>query len=106
VNHPTSITSTLARADPDGMIRLVVSARNPGVANWIETTGRRRGILQFRWQRTDRALGPDDGPRAEVVSFDQVAASLPFYADNRIDEAGWRERIASRQRAFAERMLG
>ncbi|WP_168701306.1 hypothetical protein [Gordonia paraffinivorans] len=106
VNHQTSLNSAQAQVDPDGVIRMVVSHRDPGVANWIETTGRRKGILQFRWQRVDSPIGPELGPTAVVVPVDEVAAHLPYYEQNKIDEAGWRQRIAARQRAFAERMLG
>jgi hypothetical protein len=105
VNHQTSLNSTQAQVDPDGMIRLVISARNPGIANWVETTGRRRGIMQFRWQRTHRPIMPAEGPTIALVPIDEVAAQLPFHDTNRIDEAGWRARIAQRQRGFAERML-
>ncbi|MFI5781604.1 hypothetical protein [Nocardia sp. NPDC051570] len=105
VNHQTSLNSVQAQSDPDGVIRMVVSARDPGIANWVETTGRRCGILQFRWQRTDRAITPADGPTVALVPVDDVAAHLPYYDSNRIDENGWRARIAERQRAFAGRML-
>lgn len=106
VNHQTSLNSAQAQVDPDGMIRMVISADDPGVANWVETTGRRRGILQFRWQRTDAPITPEQGPTAVVVDAADVPAHLPFYDQNRIDSAGWAERIAVRQRAFARRMLG
>ncbi|GAB18913.1 hypothetical protein GOEFS_069_00390 [Gordonia effusa NBRC 100432] len=106
VNHQTSLNSAQAQVDPDGMIRLVVANENPGVANWVETTGRRSGILQFRWQRTDEAIGPELGPTAQVIDIGDVEAHLPYYGENKIDAAGWRNRIAVRQRAFAQRMLG
>lgn len=106
VNHQTSLNSAQAQTDPDGMIRMVISARDPHVANWVETTGRRRGILQFRWQRTDAPIGPELGPVAEVVDFDDVPSKLPYYQQNVIDEQGWAARIAARQRAFGRRMLG
>ncbi|WP_024803713.1 hypothetical protein [Nocardia sp. BMG51109] len=106
VNHQTSLNSAQAQVDPDGMIRMVVSARNPGIANWIETTGCSQGILQFRWQRADRAVTAADGPAIERVPFGKVRELLPHYGHNAVDEAGWRERIAARQRGFAERMLG
>ncbi|MGB3303675.1 MAG: hypothetical protein WBA38_05410 [Gordonia sp. (in: high G+C Gram-positive bacteria)] len=106
VNHQTSLNSAQAQVDPDGMIRMVISENNPGIANWIETTGRRRGILQFRWQRIDNPVTPELGPSAVVVDDADVAAHLPYFADNQIDDPGWSERIAVRQRAFARRMLG
>ncbi|MEE3849556.1 hypothetical protein VZC37_04390 [Gordonia sp. LSe1-13] len=105
VNHQTSLNSAQAQVDPDGMIRMVVSRRNPGVANWIETTGRTTGIMQFRWQRTDEAIAPDQGPSAQVIDIGDVAQHLPYLSDNAVDEVGWSARIAARQRAFAERML-
>ncbi|NKY49785.1 hypothetical protein [Nocardia vermiculata] len=105
-NHQTSLNSTQAQVDPDGIIRMVVSARNPGITNWIETTGRRYGIVQFRWQRVAREMTPEDGPTCAVVPIDEVAQHLPYHETNRIDADGWRARIADRQRGFAERMLG
>ncbi|MGW0039896.1 hypothetical protein [Gordonia sp. NPDC003376] len=106
VHHQTSLNSAQAQVDPDGMIRMVVSHRDPGIVNWIETTGRHTGILQFRWQRTAAPLGPESGPSAQVVGIGDVAAYLPYHRHNRIDAAGWAERIALRQRSFAARMLG
>jgi hypothetical protein len=106
VNHQTSLNTAQAQVDPDGMIRLVVSKQNPGIANWIETTGKQRGIAQFRWQRVSRTLTESDGPSVEIIDVGDVAAHLPYHDTNTIDEAGWRERIALRQRGFAQRMLG
>jgi hypothetical protein len=106
INHQTSLTADQARADPDGMLRFVISERDPGVANWLELTGRRRGYAQIRWQQLRRDLTADDGPRVEVVPFDQVGAVLPYYDQARVSAGGWRARIAARQAAVAERMLG
>ena len=58
VNHQTSLTADQARTDPDGRLRFVISERDPGVANWLECTGHRRGYVQIRWQRLSRDLGP------------------------------------------------
>ena len=106
VNHQTSLNAAQAQADPDGKIRIVVADRNPGVTNWVETLGHRRGFLQFRWQRVSRELTEADGPTAEVVDFDGIAAALPYYEGNKITEQDWRVRIAERQHAIASRMLG
>ena len=105
-HHQTSLNSVQAQVDPDGVIRMVIAHEHPGVANWIETTGRRRGIMQFRWQRVDEVLGEALAPSISVIDAGDVAAHLPFYDHNRIDPAGWAERIAARQRGFASRMLG
>ncbi|WP_072807102.1 hypothetical protein [Rhodococcoides yunnanense] len=106
INHQTSLTSEQAQTDPDGNIRLVISERNPGVANWIETLGHARGYAQFRWQRVSREMTADDGPTAEVVDFDEVSAYLPYHEHNKISADDFARRITARRTAVATRMLG
>ncbi|BAD57304.1 hypothetical protein [Nocardia farcinica] len=106
INHQTSLNADQARVDPDGMIRLVVAERDPGLVNWIERTGHARGYLQFRWQRLSRELKPEDGPTVEIVPMDELPARLPYYEDARVTPEEWKARIAARQVAVAERMLG
>jgi hypothetical protein len=106
INHQTSLTAHQARHDSDGKIRMVVSERNPGLANWLELTGHRRGYLQFRWQRTSREFTAADGPTCEVVDFDELPKRLEFYDQATVTDEQWRDRIAARQRAVAARMLG
>jgi hypothetical protein len=93
-----------ARVDPDGMIRYVISERDPGLANWIERTGHDRGYVQLRWQRLSRELTDADGPRSEVIAVDDLPKQLPYYEP--IDPAQWRDRIHERQGTTAARMLG
>ncbi|CAJ1579373.1 hypothetical protein [[Mycobacterium] wendilense] len=106
INHQTSLNGTQAQVDPDGKIRIVVSDANPGVTNWCETLGHRRGYLQFRWQRLSRELTEADGPTVELVDVADVASALPYYESNKIAEDAWRARIALRQQQIANRMLG
>ncbi|MGE2735593.1 hypothetical protein [Mycolicibacterium vaccae] len=106
INHQTSLNGTQAQADPDGKIRMVVSDTDPGVTNWLETLGHRKGYLQFRWQRLSRQMTADDGPTVAVVDVDRVAEELPYYEDNRITADAWRERIALRQLQIGYRMVG
>src|SRR5215475_8591107 len=106
INHQTSLTADQARIDPDRRLRFVISARDPGVANWLELTGRRRGYVQIRWQRLTRELTAKDGPQVEVVPFTRIAERLPYFDQARVFPPAWRERIAARQAAVAERMLG
>lgn len=106
VNHQTSLTADQARIDPDGRIRYVVSERDPGLANWVERTGHRRGYLQMRWQRLARDLKPEDGPTVEVVRYDELPRRLPYYDEARVTPQQWASRIARRQAAVADRMLG
>ena len=106
INHQTSLTADQARIDPDGMMRFVISERDPGVANWLERTGHRRGYVQIRWQRLTRDLTPADGPQVTVVPHAELPGRLPYHEQARVSPTEWRTRIAARQAAVAERMLG
>jgi hypothetical protein len=101
--HQTSLTKAQAVTDPDGLMRFVVSAQNPGIANWLETTGHRTGALMLRWQRLERDLTADDGPSVEKVPFAGVRELLPHYAPVSPEE--YAARIAARQRSVARRMI-
>ena len=105
-NHQTSLTADQARHDEDGMLRFVVSEQNPGVANWVETTGHSRGYLQIRWQRTSRRFTEADGPQVEKVPFAELPQRLPYFEQSRVTADEWQARIAARQTAVANRMLG
>ncbi|MGE5287568.1 MAG: hypothetical protein ACM3ML_10265 [Micromonosporaceae bacterium] len=106
INHQTSLTADQARIDPDGMMRFVISERDPGVANWLECTGHQRGYVQIRWQRLSRELQPDDGPRVDMVHAGELPRLLPYYEQARMTPGEYAQRIAARQAAVATRMLG
>ena len=99
INHQTSLTADQARIDPDGQMRFVISERDPGVANWLELTGHRRGYVQIRWQRLTRDLTLQDGPQVAVIPFAEIAGRLPYYQQARVSPEEWRARIAARQAA-------
>src|SRR5207302_8748964 len=101
INHQTSLTADQARADPDGLLRFVISERDPGVANWLECTGHRRGYVQIRWQRLARDLGPGDGPRAEVVKFADLPGVLPYHEQARVTPGEYAPRLTVRLAATA-----
>ncbi|HEY7938200.1 MAG TPA: DUF1214 domain-containing protein, partial [Acidimicrobiales bacterium] len=65
----SSLTNAAAVADPDGTVRVVISADDPGVVNWLDTGGRHRGFLLVRW--LDHPLAP--AARTRVVPNADVA---------------------------------
>lgn len=102
--HQTSLTKAQAVTDPDGQLRFVISESNPGIANWLETTGHRTGPIMLRWQRLERDLTQDqDGPAVEVVALADVPDRLPHYTPLTTEE--YAARIAARQRSVARRMI-
>lgn len=105
VHHQTSLTADQAHVHSDGMIHLVLSERDPGLANWLELLGHREGIMQFRWQRVDGPITPESGPSWKIVPFGSLADEVPGYAGQQVGPEQWRDRIAARQQAFARRGL-
>ena len=104
-HYQSSLTRAQSQADPDGKLRYVVSTRNPGIANWLDTTGHDQGVMMLRWQRLSRDLTADDGPTVEVVAFDEVPKHLPHYESNRVTPEEYTARIAARQVGIARRMI-
>jgi hypothetical protein len=70
--RPVSYTPSRTRVDPDGRIRLVVTAKDPGYANWVDNQGYTAGILAFR-SVMERSL-PD--LRTKVVEVADLARHM------------------------------
>ena len=104
-HHQTSLSKAQSHADPDGMLRYVVSERNPGIANWLETCGHPQGVMMLRWQRLSRALDAADGPTVEVVPFDSLASDSRTSRRTRSSPDEYAARIAARQVGIARRMI-
>jgi len=101
-HHQTSLNRSQSHVDADRNLRYVISERNPGVANWLETTGHPQGVMMLRWQRLTRDLTEADGPKVEVVAFDEVASRVTGQ-DVTPDE--YAARIEARQVGIARRMI-
>ena len=72
-DHLTSINGHQAVVDRDGVFRAVIAHRDPGVANWLDTTGYLTGPMLFRWVVSDSA--PD--PTCTLVPHDRIWDHLP-----------------------------
>jgi hypothetical protein len=72
-NNHSSLNINQAVPDKDGILRIVVSARDPGVPNWLDTAGYSQGGIQGRW--TDCSSQPV--PSLRKVAFSDVRRLLP-----------------------------
>lgn len=94
-NYITSINNLQASTDSDGKVRYVISEQDPGINNWLDTTGLNIGMLSQRWAYYDE---PAELPTLKVtkVKFDQLEQCLP--ADTlRVTSEQRREQIIMRQ---------
>lgn len=72
-NNQSSLNDTQAVVDGDRIFRAVISARDPGVHNWLDTAGYPRGAMQGRWFDTDQR----PTPTLKKVKVDEVLSHLP-----------------------------
>ncbi len=75
----SGLTHRQAALHDDGSVTLVLSERDPGTANWLETAGHREGHIAIRWQLTDGQLPLPD---CRVVAVDDVATLTGLPAVN------------------------
>ncbi|MGB6516194.1 MAG: DUF1214 domain-containing protein, partial [Mycobacterium sp.] len=71
--HQSSLNGHQAVVDSDGIVRVVVSARDPGVANWLDSAGHSNGAMILRCVRTETA----PVPATRIVKFAEVLSALP-----------------------------
>ena len=92
-----------SHVDDDGVVRWVIAHRDPGVQNWVDTTGHREGFLTPRWAYSETPSG-EDWPTisTRVVPFDEVRANLPASTPDYTPEQR-RQEIAARQRHVRKR---
>ncbi len=96
--HQSSLNAHQAVVDSDGLVRVVLCADDPGVANWLDTAGHSNGPIILRCVRTKTAPTPS----TRVVGFDDLPAQLPSDTVKVTPE----ERtsiLAARRRAVRER---
>jgi len=107
-HRQTSLTTSQARPSSDGLYRLVLSAQDPGVANWLDPAGASIAFVYVRWQglQPGHTFDRSNSPRARVVKFDKLREHLPddepnFSAEERVEQLAARQASGLRSpRAF------
>ena len=98
INNHSSLNGAQAAPDSDGRLRVVISARDPGVRNWMDTAGYPRGAVQGRW------TGCDSQPIPEVhkVKLADLRKLLPKDVAM-VTPAERQEILRQRRRALLQR---
>ena len=96
-NHQSSLNGSQMEIDDDGVLRWVVAHRDPGVPNWVDTTGHREGFLVPRWAYS-KTPPKEDWPTvvAKKVPFSEIREHLPNGL-REVDPDERRARIRERQ---------
>ncbi len=103
--HTSSLSLDQMFCSGDDRCYAVVSHRDPGIQNWLDTEGHRRGLIFLRWQGLKMALPESLHPQAELVEFSRLRELLPddvteFSAEQR------RSQIQRRRANVQERFNG
>ena len=69
----TSVNGHQAVVDADGRFRAVISHRDPGVPNWLDTSSHEIGLIMARFFQPDST----PVPVMRVVAFDELHKHLP-----------------------------
>lgn len=77
-NRQTSLSTDQAHPSADGSYWFVIAGRDPGVANWLDTMGRRRGAILLRYDgTTETTFDPAKHPTAVKVDIAELDRHLP-----------------------------
>jgi hypothetical protein len=98
VHHQSSLNGFQVERDPDGWARIVLSARDPGVPNWLDTAGNSRGVVLLRWYHAERYPVPE----ATRTALRDVSDALPPETPS-ISPEERRRRLALRREAVLRR---
>ena len=101
----SSLNLSQMHCSDDERCHAVISHRDPGIQNWLDTEGHRRGLIILRWQGLDEALEESQYPSARLVPFDSVADYLPEHVPA-FSEAQRRQQIRQRRAAVHARFGG
>jgi len=98
VNRVTGLNDGQLRVDDDGKVRIVLAHTDPGVPNWLDTSGLRQGLLTYRYVKPTVA----PAPTTVLVDVASVRHHLPdstpvVTAEDRAAQ------VAARRRGIARR---
>ncbi len=100
-NYVSSLNGHQTECDEDGHYRWVIAHKDPGVPNWLDTTGLREGFIALRFTYSEL---PGQMPDLEVkkVLFSDVRKHLPANVRTVVPEERF-EQILIRQRHVRRR---
>ncbi|MFI1580679.1 DUF1214 domain-containing protein [Embleya sp. NPDC020630] len=90
-NRQTSLNHVQAEHDPDGWIRVVIGAVDPGVPNWLDTEGRTEVFATHRW------LDPHAQPAVRAVVVPRTSVREHVHPSTRTMGAAERQESLRRR---------
>lgn len=69
--YPVTINKNSAVVDKNGKITIVISHKDPGLPNWINTCHHKEGTMCWRWYRLSPGSDPVE-PECRLIKFSEV----------------------------------
>ena len=79
-NQVSSLTTRQALLSPDGAYYFVVSAGDPGHANWLDPGAFQRGTMLLRFDGVRGEIPADQHPSTQLVDFADLPDVIPGYS--------------------------
>ncbi len=103
-SHPTSVNTAQAKPNADGSVTYAIAARDPGLANWVDTAGLHQGYVLLRWQGFPANAKPEGLLKSfRVVSYADLQAD-EFKGLPRSDPAQRHQQLAQRALEYTYRL--
>ncbi len=96
----TTLTPAQSYQSEDGALHYVISHRDPGIQNWLDTESHSQGLIMMRWQGT--STGPAKAPFMRLIKFDELDELLPQNTP-KFSAADRARQISARQLAVKKR---
>lgn len=106
IRHNVSLNKSQAKPGKDGTYTYVVAAKDPGVWNWVDTTGLHDGGFTLRWQgiKGGRVLTKKEVYRdVRLIKISELKSTLP--ADTAwVGPDARKKQLSDRAESFARRL--
>lgn len=99
-NNQSSLNDMQGIVDSDRIFRTVISARDPGVHNWLDTAGYESGAIQGRWFGANATPNPSIRKVKLVDVWDQLPAGTKRISPQERAISLRNRRIAAQKRAI------
>ena len=98
VHRQSSLNDDTAWVGDSGVAQVVVSARDPGVQNWLDVSGYPRGGFMWRWMRCPGESPPAVTRIAFEALHDRLAEKTPAFSEADRAEQMSRRRVGAQLR--------
>ncbi|MEY3703454.1 MAG: hypothetical protein RLZZ561_1074 [Pseudomonadota bacterium] len=83
IRNTSSLNNVQSKPDSQGVFTFVISAKDPGVVNWLDAGGHNSGIVTLRWQGVSQGGSADQAIRQiSVVKLNQLDSTLKRVTTN------------------------